>query len=281
MVARPAVLRTPRATSCGFSPAAASRWGASRREPGRRANETLREVELRRPSYLAAREVTNAQFRRFQPDHSSGRFGPHDLDGEANPVVQITWEEAAAYCNWLSAQEGLPPRYAMRDGTARRPRRPWPPATACPPRPSGRARRVTPAAGPLKYPWGDVAARCRPAPATSRTNRRAPLVPIVLQGYDDGFPVSRRRSAASRPTPWASTTWAATWRSGSTTSYSIPPADAPLDEVDPVGPAAGELHVILGSSFLQGSVTELRLSYRDYATKPRADVGFRIARYAE
>ena len=40
--------------------------GASRREPGRRANETLREVELVRPVYLAVREVTNAQFRRFK-----------------------------------------------------------------------------------------------------------------------------------------------------------------------------------------------------------------------
>ena len=40
--------------------------GASRREPGRRANETLREVELQRPFYLAAREVTNAQFRKLE-----------------------------------------------------------------------------------------------------------------------------------------------------------------------------------------------------------------------
>ena len=39
--------------------------------------------------------------------------------------------------------------------------------------------------------------------------------------------------------------------------------------------------MILGSSYLHGSVSELRLSYRDYATKPRPDVGFRIARYAE
>jgi hypothetical protein len=28
-------------------------------------------------------------------------------------------------------------------------------------------------------------------------------------------------------------------------------------------------------------VSELRLSYRDYGVKPRPDVGFRIARYAE
>ena len=52
-------------------------------------------------------------------------------------------------------------------------------------------------------------------------------------------------------------------------------------ERDPIGPPSGDLHVILGSSFLQGSVSELRLSYRDYGTKPRPDVGFRVARYAE
>ena len=62
--------------------------------------------------------------------------------------------------------------------------------------------------------------------------------------------------------------------------YAIPPADAPLERT-PSGPPRGELHVILGSSFLHGTVTELRLSYRDYGTKPRPDVGFRVARYAE
>ena len=40
--------------------------GASRREPGRRANEVLREVEVRRPYYIATTEVTNAQYRAFE-----------------------------------------------------------------------------------------------------------------------------------------------------------------------------------------------------------------------
>ena len=51
-------------------------------------------------------------------------------------------------------------------------------------------------------------------------------------------------------------------------------------ETDPMGPASGEFHVIRGSSWAHGAVTELRLSFRDYGSKSREDVGFRIARYA-
>ncbi len=50
---------------------------------------------------------------------------------------------------------------------------------------------------------------------------------------------------------------------------------------DPVGPAEGEYHVIRGASFLHGTITEIRLSYRDYGKDARADVGFRVARYAQ
>jgi hypothetical protein len=39
--------------------------------------------------------------------------------------------------------------------------------------------------------------------------------------------------------------------------------------------------VIKGASWRSGSVTELRLSFRDYAEKPRDDLGFRVVRYAD
>jgi formylglycine-generating enzyme required for sulfatase activity len=251
--------------------------GASRREPGRRANETLREVELARPFYIGSHEVTNAQFRRFDAAHASGRFGAHDLGGENAPVVQVTWERAAEYCNWLSAQAGLPAVYAVRDGRLAAPvpigtgyRLPteaeW-----------SRAARY-PGAGPLRFPWG---ASLPPPPRSGNYADAAArgLAPLVLEGYEDGYPASA--PVGSFP-PNALGLFdvggnVAEWVHD---AYSIPPADAPVER-DPTGPAPAELHVVLGSSFLHGSVSELRLSYRDYATKPRADVGFRIARYAE
>ena len=61
--------------------------------------------------------------------------------------------------------------------------------------------------------------------------------------------------------------------------YSADRVTTPL--TDPIGPKAGQFHVIRGSSFMHGRFSELRWTYRDYGDEPRPDVGFRIARYIE
>jgi len=50
-------------------------------------------------------------------------------------------------------------------------------------------------------------------------------------------------------------------------------------EIDPVGPAGGQYHVIRGSGWRHSSIGELRLTYRDFGDRGSLDVGFRIARY--
>jgi formylglycine-generating enzyme required for sulfatase activity len=275
--ARPPVLRTPGGHELRLVEGGRFKMGASRREPGRRGNETEREVELSRPYYLAVREVTNAQFRRFSPEHSAGRFGAHELGGDAHPVVQVTWEQAALYCNWLSAQEGLSPAYATREGR---------PAAVTP---LGNGYRLPteaewsraaryPGEGPLKFPWG--ASLPAPPKAGNFADETArPLVAVVLQGYDDRYPVSAPVGSFP-PNPLGFFDLGGNVAEWVHDAYSIPPAGAPVER-DPLGPAPGELHVVLGSSYLHGSVSELRLAYRDYAVKPRPDVGFRIARYPD
>ena len=60
--------------------------------------------------------------------------------------------------------------------------------------------------------------------------------------------------------------------------YEIPSQQTVKDHL---GPSTGEYKVIRGASWMHGTITELRLSFRDYGMEGRNDVGFRIARYAE
>ncbi len=59
---------------------------------------------------IATHEVTVGQFRKFvvettgQPRSYTTRYSPDP----AGPQIEVSWFDAAAYCNWLSAKEGLP-----------------------------------------------------------------------------------------------------------------------------------------------------------------------------
>jgi formylglycine-generating enzyme required for sulfatase activity len=104
-------------------------------------------------------------------------------------------------------------------------------------------------------------------------------LPLIIKGYSDGY-------AASAPVGKFPANKAGLFDLGGNVSewihdhYDIHTGRG--DDVlrDPMGPATGSGHVVRGSSWRHGSVTELRLSYRDDAVKPRHDLGFRIARYA-
>lgn len=73
-------------------------------------------------------EVTNAQFRKFRPDHDSGGYGGNPLNDDNQPVASVSWYDAVQYAQWLSAKSGrsyrLPTEaeweYAARGGTAGR-----------------------------------------------------------------------------------------------------------------------------------------------------------------
>ncbi|HEX6260987.1 MAG TPA: PEGA domain-containing protein, partial [Woeseiaceae bacterium] len=88
--------------------------GSSRREQGRRANEVIVPVMLTKPFYIGEKEVTNREFLRFKQTHNSGGELHPALSGDNNPATNMTWAEAAEYCNWLSAEEGLPLAYEKK-----------------------------------------------------------------------------------------------------------------------------------------------------------------------
>jgi serine/threonine-protein kinase len=79
--------------------------GSPADEKDRDDDETLHPVTLTRAYYLQTTEVTNAQYRRFDPQHRSGAYEGHDLDGADQPVVGVSWEDARGYVAWLDGQD--------------------------------------------------------------------------------------------------------------------------------------------------------------------------------
>lgn len=253
--------------------------GASRREPGRRANESLREVVLTRPFYLAVREVSNREFREFNDQHRSGAAGRHSLETDHHPVVRVTWEEAARYCNWLSERNGLPPVYVQRGGMLVA-RSPLPKGYRLPTEAEWAwAARMTSGTSALKYSWGNEL----PIPkGTDNFGDRsaAALLGDSLNDYDDGHPVTAP-VGSFQPNQHGLFNMGGNVSEWVNDIYTIYPPQNESVERDPMGPGEGEYHVIRGASWMDESVGELRLSYRDYGRDPRPDVGFRIALSAE
>ena len=261
-----------------FYPGAVT-MGASRREPGRRANETIRSVKLTRPFYLALAEVTNREYRMFDKGFSSGAVRGNSLNGDTQPAANLTWEQAAGYCNWLSKEESLTPFYMEEDGritgfdkAADGYRLPTEAEWAW-------AARTTNTGEILKFPWG---AEMPPAKNSGNyaDRKAAALFGRIIGNYDDGYAVS---APVGSFTPNDKGLFdlggnVAEWVND---FYDVVVSVGGKVELDPMGPASGEFHVIRGSSWAHGAITGLRLSYRDYGSKSREDVGFRIARYAD
>ncbi len=82
--------------------------GAPRSEKGQRANEFQRKILLTKPFYASLFEITNSQFAEFNPQKGSGPGN--------TPITSISWQEGAAYCNWLSSREKLHPFYKTANG---------------------------------------------------------------------------------------------------------------------------------------------------------------------
>ena len=260
-----------------FRPKGDFLMGAPRQESGRRANEVLRKVRITLPFYIATKEVTNKQYWQFQK-HSSRHFSGKTLDMPEQPVVNISWEQAALYCNWLSKTDGLDPFYEERNGKI-----------------TGSYINNTGYRLPTEAEWSWVS--------------RLQETIIQPESFGDYFPPKNKSgNFADVSASNILSSVIPLYNDGAATTAIVGSFDAnekglydlqgnvsewvhdfyeikfnlnDKTEIDPMGPKTGEFKTIRGSSWRDSDISSLRPTYRDMGNNPSDDVGFRIARYIE
>jgi len=273
-------LRTGLSQELKLIPSGQFTMGTSRREQQRRANEILRPVRLTRAFYLGTREVTNAEFRQFKPDHSSGEFSGQTLNGDTQPVVRVAWDDVAQFLNWLSIKDGLQPVYEQKpNGWA--PVRPLRNGYRLPTEAEWEwAARFAGREGPgLKYPWG------ADLPPPDRSGNYGDIaakkiLPTTLVTYNDNFAVSAP-SGSFEPDALGIHDLGGNVAEWVQDYYVLDAVENPQLIEDPLGPETGDFHIVRGSSWRSHEVADLRLAYRTYESERREDLGFRLARNLE
>lgn len=267
-----------------FKSPGAVQIGSSRREDGRRANEVPYTAQLTKHFYVSRHETTNKQFRAFKQKHNSGNYKRKSLDSSRQPVVNVSWQQAALYCNWLSKQEKLEPFYQIKSGFV------WGNNEN-----ANGYRLLTEVewswlarnkdSQTLTYPWGNqVDGINSKKPIGNFADQNAePLLAFTLPDYNDGyaaaapvgkFPANHRGlfDLGGNVSEWVNDWYSAKGNlAGKAGNYKVP--------ANPLGPKEGEFHVVRGASWAKGHPPQLRLAYRDFGAKGKYDIGFRVARY--
>lgn len=201
--------------------------------------------------YISRCEVTNAQFEQYSVGHRNA--GKACSPDDNMPAVGVTWDEAAAFCRWLSGKEGVEYRLPTEAEWERAAR--------------GGAARL--------YPWGDEAPaadghyRCNFAPNRSQRLWDADGFTFAAPAgsYADGASAFGCSDLAGNVWEWCMDWYA---------PYKASQAETPRN---PSGPDTGRTRVLRGGSYSDGA-DSLRCTKR-FSMSPRAreyNVGFRCVR---
>lgn len=278
----PARLSRPLIGTLVLFPAGEYLQGSGRREQGRRSNEVQRTVQLTRPFYLAATEVSNAQFRAFRPAHVSGVAAGHSLDLDSQAVSNVTWNDAVEFCNWLSLREGLPAAYERREGRWQLVQ-PLNQGYRLPTEAEWEyAARYVDGNRWQRFAWGD---ELPPPPGVTNLagEEVVPARPTRdalrthLPQYRDEHPVIAPVDSYA-PTPMGLYGMGGNVSEWMHDVYESLPAAGTV--TDPMGATGNGPHAVRGQNWRTAGIGELRAAWRERGGNAAPDVGFRVARFA-
>ena len=252
---------------------------------GRRSNELEHRVKIDYSYYLSEKEISNEQFKRYKSSHNSGMIYGKSLNKDKQAVVNVTWNDAARYCNWLSKKEGLPLFYKEVNGAME--------AINLTGRIAGKSNGyrmpfesewsyAARTKNKNRYPW-----RGKFPPAMGSGNFSDESAPVQLsvkiKAYNDHHAVTAPIGSYAKNTLGFYDLGGnvSEWCQDYYSPYSMSLMSGNKISDNPTGPKKGTHKVVRDSSWKDASITELRLSYRNYSRKKADDIGFRIARYAD
>lgn len=242
--------------------------GAHRSEKGQRANEILRTVSLDKAFYVSRTEISAQHYHAFDQRVPASNLA----------LSNVSWGDAARFCNWLSTQENLPHFYIDSGGGI----------AGYNPNSIGYRllseaewewlARYAKRSVPVRFIWGNQTTI--PKGAGNLADESAKNnVAVYIPNYNDGYP--RLAPVASFKQDRAGLhDLAGNVSEWVHDAYTVDNTKGVLS--NPLGISNNTSysgHVVKGSSWRSGTLSELRSAYRQRAADQADDRGFRIARY--
>ena len=239
-------------------------------------DETPVAMRIRQPFYIGLHEVSNREFNRFKPNHDSGIVSGVSLQSGDRPVVNVSWDAAVEYCNWLSDIQGLKPAYQLVAGKYE----------LIEPRTDGYrlpteaewefVARYHQGTTEMIYPWGMEI----PPPENSGNfagSEAKVMMGQSVPGYRDGY------QATSPVGSFSANSLGLFDMGGQRIRMVHGLLFLHLSELSPpIGglcrPEKGDQRLIRGSSWRSVTNSELRSTSKRYGLDGADDVGFRLAR---
>ena len=239
--------------------------GSSKKESRRDINEIMRSVKITKHFYISKNLITEEQYSLFKRSSKSNL-----------PINNISWIDAAKFCNWLSSKEGFENFYEIKNDQiisfnmdSKGYRLPT----------EAEWEYVAKSNTPEKYiySWGSDRKITKLVGNIADVSTQG-ILSNFIDDYDDGYdersPVGSFRSNQNDINDLTGnlSEWVNDF-------YSVEFVQQSKVFQDYIGPLAGTSHVIKGSNYYSSTPLQLGLSYRTYGNEPNDLVGFRIARW--
>jgi len=257
--------------------------GSKKNEVGRGSNENFHAVKIDYSYYLSETEISNKQFRQYEASHNSGIISGQSLNRNQQPVVNVSWNKAAMFANWMSEKEGYE-KYYKKVNNKMIPSKQTESLYGY--RLPYEAEWLLAAKGHQKnkYPWLGTYPPKSTVGNFADESAKA-YVANVIEAYNDKNAVSSnvgsygKNSLGFYDLGGNVSEWCQDYYSP---GYGISLTGSSKKIItNPKGPSKGTHKVVKDSSWRDASITELRLNYRSYSKKKGKDIGFRLARRAK